>query len=69
MALRTNSKHKHLQVRKGNQQFFDNVPGKKRKHSSIDYNRFFSIVTKVNNILKLQNFLEANLQKKFNNQC
>jgi hypothetical protein len=60
MALRSNSKHKHLQVKKGNQQLFENVPSKKRKHSSIDYNRNFSIVTKVNNILKLQSFLEHN---------
>jgi hypothetical protein len=60
VASRTNSKHKHLQARKGNQQLFENVPGKKRKHFSIDYNRNFSIVTKVNNILKLQSFLEHN---------
>jgi hypothetical protein len=60
VALKTDSKHKHLQVRKGNKKLFEILPSKKRKHSSIDHNRIFFIVTKVNNILKLESFLEHN---------
>ncbi len=51
--------------------YFRNVPCKKRWHSLTNYNTFFFLVIKDNNILELQSLFEHNVfankpTKKFN---
>jgi hypothetical protein len=50
------------------------VPSKRRKHSSIDFDKKLLAITKGNNISKLQSFLEhdhfgSKLEKQFNIEC
>jgi hypothetical protein len=59
-GLLTSLKHKHSQQRKIIHNYFKNVPSKKKWHSPIDSNNVLSIVTKDNNIFKLQSLLEHN---------
>ncbi len=40
--------------------YLRNVPCKKRRQSSTNCNKSLIVVTKVNNVLKLQSFLEHN---------
>jgi hypothetical protein len=52
----------------------ENVPCKRRKHSSIDFDRKLFAITKGNNISKLQSFLEndhfgSKIEKKFTIEC